>query len=267
MIKRILYAIPALVLLLSVIYIHGVYGQIVVAAVAVLCTYEMMRALSSVSRPLSAVGYAYAALLYPVYAFAGGFTGIMLLLVFAIMTLLTVPMLTGRNIKDGIITAFALLYPGLFFVFMFSFMVTPAHDTSRFLLIIAFGVAVVTDTFAYLTGRFFGKHKLMPAVSPKKTVEGAIGGLIFGAGFVTAAGVLLQNIFGVNIYPLWYIALGIMLSVLSQIGDLTASNIKRRLCIKDFGHIMGEHGGAMDRLDSVLFISPVVYAFYLLISA
>lgn len=70
MIKRILYAIPALILLFSVIYFHGVYGQIVVAAAAVLCTYEMMRALSSVASPLSTVGYVYAALLYPVYAYA-----------------------------------------------------------------------------------------------------------------------------------------------------------------------------------------------------
>lgn len=266
MIKRILYAIPALIILFSVVYFHGVYGQIIVAAIAVLCMHEMMRALSSVALPLRAVGYSYAALLYPVYAFAGGFTGIALLLTASVMILLAVPMITGRNVKDGIITALALLYPGLLFVCMLAFMITPSHEMSRFLLIIAFGVAVITDTFAYLTGRFFGKHKLMPAVSPKKTVEGAVGGLIFGAGFVTAAGILLQNEFGVNIYPLWYVALGIMLSVLTQTGDLVASYIKRRLCIKDFGHIMGEHGGAMDRLDSVLFISPVIYAFYLLIS-
>lgn len=266
MIKRILYAIPALIILFSVVYIHGVYSQIVVAAIAVFCMYEILRALSVIAQPVYAVGYAFAALIYPVFAYAGGFAGIALLLASAAMILITLPMLTGRNVKDSVITALALFYPGLFFVFMFSFMIAPSENNSRFLIIIAFGVAVVTDTFAYLTGRFFGKRKLMPAVSPKKTVEGAIGGLVFGAGFVTAAGILLQSEFDVNIFPLWYVALGIVLGVLTQIGDLTASYIKRRLCIKDFGHIMGEHGGALDRLDSVLFICPVIYAFYLLIS-
>ena len=80
-------------------------------------------------------------------------------------------------------------------------------------------------------------------------------------------GVTLQDYFGVGMNPLWYVLLGLVLSVMTQIGDLAASLVKRRLGIKDYGYIMGEHGGAMDRLDSVLFISPAVFAFYYVLVA
>ncbi len=266
MIKRILYALPALVVLFSVVIIHGFYGQIVIVAIALMCTHEMLQALSGIASPVRPIAYSYVLLLLPVFLFAGGLTGVMLLLAVTIMILLCVPLLTERNLEDSIITVFALLYPGTFFVFMLAFTISPAREVSQFLLILAFGAAISTDTSAYLFGKLIGKHKLMPRVSPKKTVEGAVGGFIIGAGAVTAAGMIFQNYFGINIYPLWYAILGVALGVLTQIGDLIASNIKRKLCVKDFGRIMGEHGGALDRLDSVLFVSPLIYIFYLLIS-
>jgi phosphatidate cytidylyltransferase len=160
-----------------------------------------------------------------------------------------------------------MFYPGLFFSFMLAIFCIEQPDISRFLVIIAFGAAVITDTFAYFCGRLFGKHKLIPKISPKKTVEGAIGGLVFGTGAVVLLGTLLQGGFHVSMNPLWYALLGLILSALTQIGDLAASLVKRRLGIKDYGHIMGEHGGMMDRLDSVLFISPAVYAFYFILVA
>ena len=265
MVKRILYAIPALALFFSVLYLHGLYAQLVIAAAALLCAHEMMRALKSVSRPVFALGYLYTVLLYPAYAFAGGFCGVAVLLVLGVMLAVCVPMLSGRDAAGSMVTALTMIYPGLFAAFLLALAITPEPEMSRFLLIIAFGAAVVTDTFAYMIGRLFGKHKLLPAVSPKKTVEGAIGGLVFGTAVVWALGFGLQNLFGVGIEPLWYLALGFALSILSQLGDLAASFIKRRLGIKDFGSFMGEHGGALDRLDSVLFISPAVFGFYLLI--
>lgn len=267
MTKRILYAIPALLLLASVLYFHGVYAQIVVAAVALLCAHEMMRSVTPKARPLRGLVYAYTALLLPAYSFVSGFVGIMALLVLSVMILLIALVLSGRGALDGLLTALPMLYPGLFFAVMLAIVVTPSPDTSRFLLIMAFGAAIITDTFAYLSGRLLGKHKLIPAVSPKKTVEGAVGGLVFGTGAVVLLGIGLGQPFGIELKPLWLLALGVVLSILTQMGDLAASYIKRRLDIKDFGHIMGEHGGVLDRLDSVLFIGPAVFAFYMLIAA
>lgn len=265
--KRILYAIPALALLLSAIYVHGLYAQLVVAAVAVLCVHEMMAAEAGVGRPMRALGYGYAALLYPAYAYVGGLTGVAILTALCVMAVFAVLVLTGRDAADGLVTALPMLYPGLFCAFLLALFCIENADISRFLVIIAFGSAVITDSFAYFCGRLFGKHKLIPKVSPKKTVEGAVGGLVFGTGAVVLLGALLQERFHIGMNPLWYALLGLVLSALTQIGDLAASFVKRRLGVKDYGHIMGEHGGALDRLDSVLFICPAVFAFYFVLVA
>jgi phosphatidate cytidylyltransferase len=96
-------------------------------------------------------------------------------------------------------------------------------------------------------------------------VEGAVCGTVFGAAAVFVFGILMQGAFGVRLSQWVYLPLGLALSILAQVGDLSASSVKRRFGIKDFGRIMGEHGGAMDRLDSVLFIAPAVFAFYTII--
>lgn len=114
-----------------------------------------------------------------------------------------------------------------------------------------------TDTFAYLFGMVFGKHKLYPSISPKKTVEGSLGG-IFGS-------LILLNLF--NFYILKYnivfiILSGILISVVSQLGDLFASKIKREIGIKDFSNIIKGHGGFLDRFDSIIFATPLVYILF-----
>lgn len=122
-------------------------------------------------------------------------------------------------------------------------------------------LAWVCDTGAYFSGMAFGKHKLCPRLSPKKTVEGAIGGTLL----TTAAGAILGVILPVGttyynrdvIYAC--ILIGLAVGVLSQFGDLLASGMKRDLGIKDFGRLIPGHGGIMDRFDSVIFVTPVVY--------
>ncbi len=118
-----------------------------------------------------------------------------------------------------------------------------------------------TDSFAYLIGKYFGKHKLTP-ISPKKTWEGAIGGVIFGALISSLIFfILFSN--GINNISLENTFLiGIIFSILSQIGDLFASYIKRIFNIKDFSNIIPGHGGILDRLDSLLFVSPWIYLFF-----
>ena len=123
---------------------------------------------------------------------------------------------------------------------------------------IVFITAWVTDIFAYFTGYFFGKHKLSPKISPKKTIEGALGGTFFSILVCLLYGWILEafSLASVN-----YIALaltGLVLSVLAQAGDLAASLIKRHYGVKDYGHLMPGHGGVMDRFDSVIAISSVL---------
>jgi phosphatidate cytidylyltransferase len=119
--------------------------------------------------------------------------------------------------------------------------------------------AWMTDTGAYFVGVLFGKHKLIPKVSPKKTVEGAFGGVLGCIiGFVLY-GVIVQLISGVTVNYLAMIVVAAVISVISQFGDLVASYIKREREIKDFGFIFPGHGGVLDRFDSIIAVAPTIY--------
>ncbi len=138
----------------------------------------------------------------------------------------------------------------------------------EYLYLLAFIGAWVTDTFAYFTGMLFGKHKLIPNVSPKKTVEGAIGGTVFCIlAFVGYA--FLYNRLWAGESPLSVAAMavvGLLVAVVSQLGDLCLSLLKRKYGIKDFGKIFPGHGGVMDRVDSVLAVSIILTAAFLLLT-
>ncbi len=121
-------------------------------------------------------------------------------------------------------------------------------------------IAWICDTCAYFAGRAFGKHKLVPILSPKKTIEGAIGGTLGAMAVGALFGYLLYNNVTHNtgtIYVLMIITF--VGSIISQLGDLLASGIKRNHEIKDYGHIIPGHGGIMDRFDSVIFVTPCIY--------
>jgi len=131
----------------------------------------------------------------------------------------------------------------------------------QYLICIVFLSAFLTDTFAFLAGKFLGKHKLCPEISPKKTIEGAIGGVIGSAIGVLLYGVILQFVFHFQVNYILLAFLGVFSSVMAQFGDLAASVIKRQYSVKDYGHIMPGHGGVMDRFDSVIFTAPFIYFF------
>ncbi|MDO4605530.1 MAG: phosphatidate cytidylyltransferase [Helcococcus sp.] len=121
-------------------------------------------------------------------------------------------------------------------------------------VLFSFLISSVTDTFAYFTGTLFGKHKLIERLSPKKTIEGSIGGIIGSVLFT----IVFVYIFKIEHSILIYL-FAIVVSVLSQIGDLFASHIKRMVGIKDYSRILNSHGGVMDRFDSLLLIAPFIY--------
>lgn len=130
-----------------------------------------------------------------------------------------------------------------------------------FLILLAMFCAWMTDTFAYFTGKFLGKHKLCPNVSPNKTIEGAVGGVIGNMIACTIMFIIFDKFFfTVHTLALWQIIIiSAVLSVVSMFGDLSASLIKRNHGIKDFGNIFPGHGGVTDRIDSCLFVLPALY--------
>ena len=126
------------------------------------------------------------------------------------------------------------------------------------LYILAFLGPWISDSAAYFCGRAFGRHKLIPDVSPKKTIEGAVGGVIFtGITFAAYAFVVLNRNAGLLQYAILF-AVGMIVSAVAQIGDLIASLVKRKYGVKDYGTLFPGHGGVMDRFDSVLITAPIL---------
>ncbi len=139
------------------------------------------------------------------------------------------------------------------------------HDSvelGKYIYLLTFLCAWMTDTFAYFTGRLFGKHKLIPEVSPKKTVEGAIGGVIFCVITTVVFGLIITKFFNpdgdISANYITLAVSGVFISVVSQLGDLIMSLVKRHYGIKDYGKIFPGHGGILDRFDSVLAVTLVL---------
>lgn len=124
---------------------------------------------------------------------------------------------------------------------------------------LVFGVAWTCDVFAFLVGSAVGKHKLIPEISPKKTVEGAVGGVVCTAALCLAYGYVLDLVVADMVVDYIFLAIiGVILPIVSQLGDLVASLIKREYGVKDYGKIFPGHGGVMDRFDSVFAVSTVL---------
>jgi len=136
------------------------------------------------------------------------------------------------------------------------------EDVGQYLYLLIFLGAWMTDIFAYFSGYFFGKHKLIPDVSPKKTVEGSIGGII-GCVLTFVIYGLVVDIAFERTANLFFLALvGFIVSVVSQIGDLLMSVIKRHYGVKDYGKIFPGHGGVLDRFDSIIVTAPILYILF-----
>lgn len=140
-----------------------------------------------------------------------------------------------------------------------------ADDTMGvFMIVYLLFCAWFGDSGAYFVGTFFGKHKLCPEISPKKTVEGLIGGIVT-VGVVVFIQCLVYNLFlsdGVHMSYAVLIPVGMIASAAGVLGDLSASVIKRQYNVKDFGNLIPGHGGILDRFDSVLFVSPFLYVIF-----
>ena len=128
-----------------------------------------------------------------------------------------------------------------------------------FLFLLVFFGAWLSDTFAFFTGKAIGKHKLCPEISPNKTVEGAVGGVVGDAVCFALYAFVIQKAFNAPAGIWRFALLGALLSVVGQLGDLFASSVKRYYGIKDFGNILPGHGGILDRFDSILSISCTLY--------
>ena len=243
--------------LVAVLYFGGAVLWIVCLVIALLGIKEFYNGFTQMGiRPCAPIGYAAALSLYGIGWLAPSQTAFMLW-IFGVVaaSLLTLFQIDEREPADAMATL-----TGIFYVVFFSFHVFLIDRTATPVLVwLVVLTAFGTDIFAYFTGMAVGKHKLCPKISPKKTVEGAIGG--------TLGSILLCALFGYLVVPELLphcLAIGLLGGVVSQFGDLTASVFKRKMGIKDYGNLIPGHGGVLDRFDSVLFTAPIVYYYILL---
>ena len=164
--------------------------------------------------------------------------------------------------KGNLPIADALTVAGMIFYVVFGFAsVVLLRETihGAYIYLLIFLSAWITDTGAYFTGVFFGKHKLIPDVSPKKTVEGAVGGVITCIVTFVVFGWIVGAISDLTPHYLRLALVGFVASIVSMVGDLIASLLKRKYGVKDYGKLFPGHGGVMDRFDSVLATAPFLY--------
>ncbi len=185
------------------------------------------------------------------------------LMAFIIIILLFFDNLIKNNtIVDSAITILGMIYVSCLFS---NIIFLQSGVNGSVLVWLPFVTAWLSDTFAYFTGIILGKNKLCPKISPKKTVEGSLGGIIGSTIFSLIAGVIFNNL-GFSIPFLHYGIIGVLCGITGQIGDLFASSIKRFCKIKDYGKIIPGHGGILDRFDSILFTAPTVYFYFIYFS-
>ena len=244
---RVLSAIVGLALLVFIISRGDILLATSILLVSLMGLREFYRALNNIGlKTVDLIGYLGALGIY----LSNAFGIISIGLVFYLLTaLLLIKLLFNKNLQVVDIAATLL---GITYIPFFMFYIYKLDGSPYIWLvfIIAFG----TDTFAYLVGNLFGKNKLCPEISPNKSREGAIGGVL--------GSLILTLIFGYinDIDSLGgLIILSVITSIISQMGDLIASRIKRLAKIKDYGFIMPGHGGVLDRFDSIIFSAPLIY--------
>lgn len=261
MLTRILTAVCALVLLVPALIWGGLWAAVAIfAVISGFSIFEMLgccglRKNLWISIPSILVSML-CAFIPPIFSMRlfGEATAILAIIVFALIYFMLVAVFAHKTVDiERVLMFFAL---AIYITAGFTALSLLRSLYGLWAVAFVLCIAWFTDTFAYFSGMLFGKRKLCPEISPKKTIAGAIGGTLFG----TAIGIVIYALVrGWSLYTL----VALPLSVLSQLGDLAASVIKRRFGVKDYGKIFPGHGGVLDRFDSVIPVSIMTAAFLL----
>lgn len=261
MLKRIITSVVAVGVLLPILWFSDTFVfPIAAAIVTVICLFEMARCMGL---------HKNLALMLPLYVFALAF-----------------PILQRIFVEDMYVAIIAFIAASAYVVYTFALVIWShgklpysdacSHCLTSFYILLAMNMIVyvrdfgengkyiyllifmgawITDSFAYFTGVFFGKHKLIEDVSPKKTIEGSIGGIVFCSLSYVVLGLITDAFFGCQANLIFLAISGVIMAVIAQVGDLIMSVIKRHYGIKDYGKIFPGHGGMLDRFDSILAVT------------
>lgn len=267
-IKRVLTAVIGIMILVPVcLFSYTVVWPLVMTMLSVIATFEVLRCVGLHKTLVIAVPF-YGFSLLPlstwllvvyrrIYMNRVIVAGVFLLFLCEFLSIL----ITKNKVPgDKVYSSIALV---TYVVFAFTALtMSRLFENGSYLFLLVFLGAWGSDTFAFVSGKLFGKHKLCPEISPRKTVEGAVGAIIGNALFFALYALFLNLIFHATAGIWQFALLGAVLSVMGQLGDMFASSVKRYYGIKDFGKLLPGHGGVLDRFDSILGISCAMFVVY-----
>ena len=286
MLKRVITGAVFTAIILGGIYLRGWALRALMLAAMLIGMFEVYRAIKKTgAKPADWAGYVYAVLAIALEALVQlpnapewlkTMNAPATALVIGLLLGLSAIVLRGRVDFPALsATVLPMAYPGFLFSMLASLQDIPNATMALAALLIAFFLASINDVFALFTGMALGKHKLSPEISPKKTIEGSIGGLIASAVFAMLVAWLLDWAQAAGVAQALRIGeaeaefsipgfaiMGVFAGAMSQIGDLTASLVKRHCGVKDYGTIFPGHGGIMDRFDGILFCGAVCAVFF-----
>lgn len=264
---RIITGIVALAVFLPFLIFSDtwVFG-LAIALCSFIAVFEVLKCVGLHKRLLTSLPLLGLAFVLPMYVYFAGSQPVFLRaavpsVLICLLWLLAVAVFCSEKISFPELCTAAFLSFYVIFAFSSALFLRYYDEQGAYTYLLIFIGAWVTDCFAYFCGMLFGRHKLIPQISPKKTVEGSIGGILFcGLAFVLYGWLLRHWLhISTDFNYLLLFAYGVVVSVVSQIGDLSMSAVKRHYKIKDFGRILPGHGGILDRFDSILAVSLVLF--------
>lgn len=257
--------IVGLALIVLLLIQNNIITGLMFTLIAIVAMHEYLGAISKVCKPIKWISYLSCALvLFPSFISNQQLTGSLIYAIPLILLILFANVIATdmkTSFKDMAYTLLGICYVPTFIMFL---TMIDKMQNGKILLGYIFIASWGTDVFAYCIGKRFGKHKFSK-VSPKKSIEGCIAGTIGATVLALIYTFVLNNNFSFE-YSYFVVGIsGIVLSLIGQIGDFSASCIKRYVDIKDYSNLLPGHGGMLDRIDSVLFIAPFAYMLFTLI--
>lgn len=259
--ERTLSAVVLVIAALAAILPGGIILALTLYVVSIIGFLELTKACGVRTQKINSlewVGILCVTLYYLVLYFVQDTSYSMQLVIFMLIALMFVYVFgfSKYHANQVMNTYFSLIYAPVMLSFVF---LTRQLENGIYLVWMIFISSWISDTCAYLVGVMIGKHKLAPVLSPKKSIEGAVGGIVGAAAVGALFGAYLDSVLYLENFAVILAIVGGVGSVISQVGDLAASAIKRNHDIKDYGKLIPGHGGIMDRFDSVIFTAPITY--------
>lgn len=257
--QRIITGAAIALLMIAIFLLSGtVVYPIIMTLLCAIGTWEMLGCIRQRDNKLLSVPAMLVSVISPVLSCFFGYGSVLMVVMLYIAVLLSLSVFFDEKVK--VINVSEVFMTTLYVVLCFTALLRLRYIEAgaEYIYLLVFIAAWVTDTFAYFTGFLFGKHKLIPKISPKKTVEGAIGGVIFCVVAFIVYGIVVGKVTDAKLNLFVLAVVGFFMSLVSMIGDLIASSIKRTYGIKDYSNLFPGHGGVLDRFDSIMILSPLL---------